>query len=211
MPNYCKDCGIEISAKRQFCSKNCATSYRNWIKVQDGTHNLLSQNGGSENAIRHNNEMVEQGIHPFLSGNMSEDSLELKSEGIRKARLKESSEGNHPWQSLSSRINNEYSRSLSVIDNKGYKDLILYISDCEFSESIKIGWTSNDYTREFDNRTHSLSNLNSIRVSDSYYIVKLEYDIKLNFCTEEYFSKFNSTEIFPKELKSDIIKFINNY
>ena len=75
----CKECGkdfIPCHLTSEFCSKSCATAWRNKKKLENGTHNF---NNIDRSKIA--KDSVNNRTHPFLKGNMSEDAL--------KKRLKE--------------------------------------------------------------------------------------------------------------------------
>lgn len=204
---FCKNCGKEFipcHKTSEFCSKSCATTWRNKEKIKDGTHNFYSMDKGK--AARN---MIKNGKHPFQKGNMSEEALKRKAEGIKKARLKESKEHRHPWQNPINFINNEYSLSLNKSAKRNLTTVFLYIAECEFDDAIKIGWTYDLNIRERDPRCHNLKNLVQIKSGTPEYILKIEKDIKQKFFNEEYFNKYHSTEIFPKTLKQEILDFIN--
>lgn len=156
-------------------------------------------------------KMVKEGTHPFLKGNMSPEILRKKSEGIRQARLKESSEHKHPWQNPKNFIENEYSRSFSSISKRNLTEAYLYFAECEFPNAFKLGWTSDPTMRENDNRTIKIKNLSIILKGDPKFIIELEKQIKLNFFDESLYKLYNSTEIFPSNLKTDILNFIKNF
>jgi len=205
--NWCKE--KEIPNYQTYCSKSCATSYRNDKAVREGTHNLLSSNGGSKMATENNYKRVADGTHPFF--NMSEESRILAGIGISKARLEESRLGTHPWQQSNSWINNEFSRSLSIIKRDNLQTLSLYYSDCSLDGHFKIGWSRDVDYREIDNRTHQLSNVVELRSGDALFIITLEKDLKWKFFDEERSNRIKSTEIFPNHLKNDILNYVLNY
>ena len=203
----CKQCGKEFTPchkTSEFCSKSCATRYRNNEKIKDGTHNFYNIDRGKTARIR-----IENGTHPFLKGNMSEESLKKKAEGIKLARIKESQEHRHPWQNPRNFIENEYSLSLGRIKKRGLSIVYLYIADCEYDNTFKIGWTYDIKIREKDPRCHDLKNLSIIKSGNPEEIIKLEKEIKIKFFNEKYYSDYKSTEIFPNELKSEILNYIN--
>lgn len=86
--HFCKNCGKEFIPCHKtslFCSKSCATSWRNKEKLKDGTHNFIGMDRGL--AAR---RLVAEGKHPFQKGNMSEEALKRKAKEIKQAKLKES-------------------------------------------------------------------------------------------------------------------------
>lgn len=197
-----------IPDHRTFCSKSCIMKYRNRIAIQNGTHNMLSKNGWSKFMSKRNSDDAKKGIHPFQ--HLSKEVRESNGKLISEARIREAKEGNHPWQSIKSRINNEYSRSLTIIKQKNLKHLFLYISNCEFDGMFKIGWTTDVEWRFWDSRTHELSNVVKLKEGDAEFIVKLEHDIKLKFMNHDYFNKTKSAEIFDNEIKDKVIEYINS-
>jgi hypothetical protein len=203
----CKFCGKEFIPCHKtsvFCSKSCATSFRNREKVKDGTHNFIGMDHGA--AAR---EKVKNGTHPFLKGNMSEESILKQREGIKRARLRESQEHRHPWQNPKNFIENEYSRSNSIMRDYTGK-IYLYIADCpDFEDAFKIGWTRDLEIREKDSRTLEINHLMSLKIDFPEIILKIERDIKIKFFNQEFYNKYHSTEIFPNSLKSEILNFIS--
>lgn len=209
--HFCKNCGKEFIPCHKtslFCSKSCATSWRNKEKLKDGTHNFIGMDKGL--AAR---KLVAEGKHPFQKGNMSEDALKRKAKGIKQARLKESKEHKHAWQQPKNFIENEFSRSFSVLNKSSYtNDIYLYIAECDdYIDAIKIGWTRNIKIREKDSRTIKIKNLQIIKTGKINEILNLEKEIKLKFFNEDYYKLYNSTEIFPIEQKQNILNFINSY
>ena len=204
----CKECGKEFEPCKktsEFCSKSCATSFRNKQKILDGTHNF-NQIDRSKIA----KDRVKKGTHPFLKGNMSEEALKRKAEGISKARKQEAIEHKHAWQNPKNFIENEYSRSLSISRTRELVEVIFYISDTNFPDTFKIGWTYDLEIREKDNRTYKISGLiEELFRGKPEEIILIEKLVKSKFFKEEYFQLYHSTEIFPISLKNDIIDFIN--
>lgn len=202
----CKFCGKEFipcHKTSEFCSKSCATSFRNREKLNNGTHNFIGMDHGKASR-----ELVKLGKHPFQKGNMSEESLEKKLLGIKKARLKEAEEHRHSWQNPKNFIENEYSRSMSVLE-KFNDSIYFYIADCQdFDDAFKIGWTRDLSIREKDSRTMKIMNLEGLRKDSKEIILLLEKELKLRYFNKEYFDKYHSTEIFPKSIKTEIIDFI---
>lgn len=206
--HYCKNCGKEFNPCHKtsvFCSKSCAVSWRNKEKVKDGTHNFNKIDRSAQQKLR-----IENGTHQFLSGNMSDESLKLKAEGIRNARLRESKNGTHPWQNPKNWILNEYRRSLNIAKKRGLSVIDLYISDCEFDGYFKIGWTYNTDMRSWDSRTHEIINPIKVKSGNIESIIQLEMEIKLRFFNLDISKKLNSTEIFPNSIKDEVINFINS-
>lgn len=202
----CKECGKEFEpchSTSEFCSKSCATKYRNKEKLKDGTHNFFNIDRS-----RIAKERVENGTHPFLSGNMSADALERKAKGISEARKQQALEHTHPWQQPKNFINNEYSRSINVSKKRGLTEAILYISDTDIEDTFKIGWTYDLEIRERDGRTRAIHNLTLIVKGSPEEIIEIEKKIKENFFNEEYFGLYGSTEIFPNSIKNDVMEFI---
>lgn len=208
MKKICKQCGKEFKPchkTSEFCSKSCATKYRNDQKMKDGTHNFYNLDR-SKIAL----DKVKNGTHPFLAGNMSEDALKRKAEGISKARKREAENHTHPWQNPKNFIENEYSRSINTGEARGLDIISMYVSDTEYPNTFKIGWTYDISIREKDNRTYSIHNLQLIKTGNYRDIIFLEKQVKLKYFKEEYYKKYKSTEIFPIELKDEILDFINN-
>lgn len=204
----CKECGkdfIPCHLTSEFCSKSCATAWRNKKKLENGTHNF---NNIDRSKIA--KDRVNNGTHPFLKGNMSEDALKRKAEGISKARKRESENHTHPWQQPKNFINNEYSRSLSVSKKRNLTEAILYIADTDYENTFKIGWTYDLDIRERDSRTYSIHNLTMIIKGNIEDIIELERKVKETFFNEDYFKLYNSTEIFPISIKQEILDFINS-
>lgn len=203
----CKWCGnpfVPCHKDSVFCSKSCATSYRNKTKLENGTHNFYNIDRSKIAKDRVNN-----GTHPFLSGNMSEEALQRKYDGISKARKQEASEHRHPWQNPKNFIENEYSRSINTAKERGLSVAILYIAETDFPQTIKIGWTYDINIRENDNRTINIHNLIEIYRDCPDNIILIEKLVKNNFFNSEYYEKYKSTEIFPEVLKNEILDFIN--
>lgn len=188
----------------RFCSKSCATSYRNMVKLKEGTHNFYKIDRSKIAKDR-----VKKGTHPFLSGNMSEDALQRKYEGISKARKREALEHKHPWQNPKNYIENEYSRSLSVAKERKLSIAILYIAETDFPQTIKIGWTYDIVVRENDTRTYKIHNIVEICRGLPEDMILLEKLVKDNFFNPEYYENYKSTEVFPDILKDEILEFIN--
>lgn len=212
MNKICLECGDEFNdykGSMKFCCKSCATSYRNRVAVENGTHNLLSCNGGSEIARNSNYARVANGSHPFLTGNMTEDQLDRKAEGIRLARLRESEEGTQIWQSFTNRINNEYSRSISIVERDDLNSLDLYYAKVD--EYLKIGWSRDSDYRSLDTREFELSDLTCILTANSYSVIDLEYQIKKSFHDDDLGMQTRSTELFQYDKLDEILEFINNY
>jgi len=153
---------------------------------------------------------IEKGTHPFLPDNMTEESLEKKRQGIKSARLRESSKGIHPWQNPWNWIDNEYSRSISVVKKRGLSEIELYVSDCEFDGYFKIGWTYNTEMRYWDSRTHEVKNATKLRSGSPTEILGIERLVKKTYYDEENSKFTNSTEIFPNSKKEIILEFINS-
>lgn len=207
--HYCKNCGKEFIPCHKtslFCSKSCATSWRNKENLKNGTHNFIRIDHG-----KYSRELSKIGKHPFQIGNMSEESLKKKALGIKNARLKESREKKHAWQQPRNFIENEFSRSKSVLLKSNFSgDINLYIAECEnFENAIKIGWTRNISIRAKDKRTVSLKNLKIIKTGKIEEILNIEKEIKIKFFNKIYYSMYKSTEIFPVALKCEILKFID--
>lgn len=203
----CKECGKEfIPCKKtsEFCSKSCATKYRNNQKILDGTHNFYKLDR-SRLAL----DKVNKGIHPFQRGNMSKESLAKKAEGISKARKKEALEHRHAWQNPKNFIENEYSRSISISKSRKLEEVIFYIADTDYPETFKIGWTFDLKIRENDFRTHKILNIQELFRGIPEKVILLEKRVKEAFFNVEYYNSYKSTEIFPISIKEDIIKFIN--
>ena len=204
----CKECGKEFDPFKktsEFCSKSCATKYRNKQKIKDGTHNFYRLDRSSLAKSR-----VENGTHPFLKNNFSEESLKKKAEGISKARKKEAEEHQHAWQNPKNFIENEYSRSLNVSKNRNLEEVIFYIAETNIEGTFKIGWTYNIEIREKDERNcYTVSNLVELFRGTPDDIILIEKLVKLEFFNEEYYKLYHSTEIFPIKLKDDILNFIN--
>lgn len=212
MNKICLECGDEFNdykGSMKFCCKSCAMTYRNRLAVENGTHNLLSCNGGSEIARKSNYARIANGSHPFLTGNMTEDQLDRKAEGIKLARLREAEKGTHIWQSFTNRINNEYSRSISIVERDDLDSLDLYYA--KVGEYLKIGWSRNSDYRSLDNREFELSDLTCILTADPYSVIDLEYQIKLRFHDDKLWSLTKSTELFQYDKLDEILEFINNY
>lgn len=204
----CKQCGKEFLPCHKtsvFCSKSCATSFRNLSKMKDGSHNFYNLDRSSLARSK-----VLNGTHPFLSGNMSEDALKRKAEGIKKARILEAQEHRHAWQDPKNFINNEYSRSLSSIDNRKVSELVLYIGETEFENTFKIGWTYDLKIREKDSRTTTISNLKEIMRGNPKFIVDVEKMVKEKFFSRSYYDSYKSTEIFPNSIKDKVLDYINS-
>lgn len=193
----CKECGKEIPERLTFCSRSCATRYNNKIRVQNGTLNLLSKNGGSELARRHNKEMSESGIHPFLKENFSEEMRvsngKKHSEWVRNNQVNSNS---HPWQLRNSRINNEYSREMSIYKNSNVKTVYLYIAiPKDFPNSIKIGVSRDLSMREVDSR-FPISDVKELYRGGFEIICEMERELKFKFSSEDTFQRYGSYEIF---------------
>ena len=205
----CKNCGCKSLRVYggEFCSINCCTTHRNNKMIDEGTHNF-TEPGFHEYVL---DCQIKKGLHPFQSGNMDEDALKRKAIGISKARQLEAESGIHIWQRLDTRINNEWSRSLSVAESRGLTEIYLYISDCEYENRFKIGWTYDTYCRSLDTRTHDLSNLEVIKVGSPEFIINLERDIKVKFKDEKFYKEFHVTEMFDESLRSEILLFVENY
>lgn len=206
--HYCKNCGKEFNPCHKtsvFCSKSCATSWRNKEKVKDGTHNFNKIDRREQQRIR-----VENGTHPFVKGNMSEASLKLKAEGIRKARIRETEDGRHPWQDPKNWILNEHNRSLNVAKKRRLTEIELYIANCEFDGYFKIGWTYNTDMRYWDVRTHEVIDAVKLKSGGIDYIIGLEMKVKLKFFNPIISRELNSTEIFPNSIKDEVLDFINS-
>lgn len=202
----CKECKKEFEpchSTSEFCSKSCATKYRNLKKLKDGTHNFFNIDRS-----KIAKERVKNGTHPFLTGNMSLDALERKAKGISKARKQQSAEHLHPWQQPKNFINNEYSRSINVSKKRNLTEAMLYISDTEIEDTFKVGWTYDLKIREKDSRTYIIHNLKLIVKGNPEEIIDIEKKIKEKFFNEKYFNLYNSTEIFPNSIKDDVISFI---
>ena len=110
---------------------------------------------------------------------MDEETLKRKFEGISRARKQEAKVGTHIWQRPETWINNEYSRSLSVITKRNLNLIHLYIADCDVEECFKIGWTSDITMREMDKRTRDLSNLVIVKSGNPIDIINLEKEYKV--------------------------------
>lgn len=204
----CKNCNKEFNPchkTSEFCSKSCATSWRNKQKVKDGTHNFNKLDRASLAKKR-----IENGTHPFLKGNMSEESLEKKHLGIKLARLNESKNGVHPWQNPKNWIDNEFSRSKGVVKKRNLDYIELYVSDCEFDGYFKIGWTYNTSMRYWDSRTHEVKNAVMIKSGNPDFILNCERLVKKKFFNEEISRRLDSTEIFPNCIKSEVIEYIES-
>lgn len=203
----CKNCNKEFQPchkTSEFCSKNCATSFRNKQKLLEGTHNFLNIDR-SKLAL----DRVRLGTHPFIKGNMSEDTLKKKAIGISNARKKEAKEHRHPWQNPKNFIENEYIRSLNISKSRGLTEVIMYISDTNFKDTFKIGWTYDLKIRSKDNRTIELYNLSEIFKGIPEDVILIEKLTKQKFFNEDYYVLYKSTEIFPIEIKDEVINFIN--
>ena len=203
----CKWCGKPFTPCHKtsvFCSKSCATSYRNFEKLKNGTHNF---NKIDRSKIA--KERVLNGTHPFLKGNMSKEALEKKAKGISEARKREAKEHKHAWQNPKNFILNEFSRSLNTAKNRDLSTAIFYIAETDFPDTFKIGWTYSLEIREQDNRTIKIHNLIEIFQDSPENVILIEKLVKETFFNPEYFAIYNSTEIFPVSLKNDILDFIN--
>lgn len=204
----CKQCGKIFTPCHKtslFCSKSCATRFRNLQKLKDGSHNFYNLDYSSLAKSK-----VINGTHPFLSGNMSEDALRKKAKGIREARLLESKQHKHAWQNPKNFINNEYSRSLSSISNRNVSEIVLYIGETEYEGTFKIGWTYDLKIREKDNRTTTIRNLKEVLRGSPEKIIRIEKDVKEKFFSKSYYDSYKSTEIFPSGIKDKVIKFIKS-
>lgn len=214
----CPQCGKNLEwygslqrSLHRFCSKSCEMKYENNKRLKNGTHNFMVENGGNELRDSIRKELLKSGKHPFQNGNMSEDALKKKHEGIRLARNRETELGKHPWQSAKSRINNEKSRLLSVLSDKLDSIYQIYIADTDFNDYFKFGVSYNIDIRRFDNRTYELKNLvciRSMKVSDA---IELEYQLKLKYLDESNYKLTGSYEMIPVKFKDEVINFINNY
>lgn len=205
----CQECKYDSYRKYAgiFCSKTCCISNRNKSRMASGTHEFQIP-GFIDNARA---IQLSKGLHPFQSGNMNSESLKLKAEGISKARIREKHTGTHIWQRPFVWINNEFSRSLTVVSRDKLSILYLYISDCELQDHFKIGWTRDSRIRSIDTRTHLLNNVMELRSGIPLMILELEKDIKLKFYNEQFSIKNKTTEIFPNSIKSEVLDFINKY
>lgn len=211
MVKICKNCGKQYEGYGlTFCSKSCAITYRNNEKVRNGTLNLLSKNGGSELAVRHNQEMVEQGIHPFLNQNKSNEFVEKQSQGISEARKREAEEGTHIWQRPEVRINNEWSKEYSVCERDGIKMMYLYLAECNIPGHFKFGVTRDIDYRTWDTRSWELTNIEELLYGSYDKIIDLERDLKHHFLNEERFKKFNSGEVLPIGLLDEFREFVKS-
>ena len=203
----CKQCGkkfVPCHPTSEFCSKGCATKYRNLRKLEDGTHNFYNIDRS-----KIAKERVENGTHPFLTGNMSEDALKRKAIGISEARKREAEKHQHPWQNPINFIENEYSRSINVSNSRGLTEAIFYIADTEFTDTFKIGWTYDTEIRERDTRTTQLHNLCELLRGIPEDIISLEKAVKQKFFCEGYYDIYKSTEIFPNSIRQEVLDFIN--
>jgi hypothetical protein len=207
MKRICKNCGKEFTPCKktsEFCSKSCATSYRNKQKIRDGTHNF---NKIDRSKIA--KDRVENGTHPFLKGNMKEDALKRKAEGISKARKLEAKEHKHPWQNPKNFIENEYSRSINTSKSRNLKEIIFYLSKTEYNDTFKIGWTYDTEIREKDNRTYQITGITELFRGCPDEVILIEKLTKQKFFNKDYYELYHSTEIFPNSLKNEILEFIN--
>lgn len=204
----CPECGIEVEGKK-FCSKSCAVKYNNRLRVQNGTCNLLKKNGGSELARRHNLEMSKQGIHPFLKGNFSEETRAENGKKHSKWVLENQCKtGEHPWTLRESRINNEYSRELSIYNRRGVTKLYLYVAKVPgFDSALKIG-VSSDLSMRLNDGRFPISDIKELKFGDTNDILKMERDLKRHFSSDDTFSKYSSYEILDVS-EIDIINFIS--
>lgn len=204
----CKNCNKEFNPchkTSEFCSKSCATSWRNKQKVKDGTHNFNKIDRSSLAKSR-----LKNGTHPLLKENMSKESLEKKHLGIKLARIDESRRGVHPWQNPKNWIDNEFSRSKNVVKKRNLDYIELYMSDCEYDGYFKIGWTYNTDMRYWDSRTHEVKNAVKIKSGNPNDILEYERLIKKKFFNENISKELNSTEIFPNNIKSEVLEFVKS-
>lgn len=204
----CEHCNCKSARKyaKTFCSKGCYLTKRNLSKIVDGSHNF-----GHEYSKRSTAIQISKGLHPFQKGNMDEETLKRKFEGISRARKQEAKVGTHIWQRPETWINNEYSRSLSVITKRNLNLIHLYIADCDVEECFKIGWTSDITMREMDKRTRDLSNLVIVKSGNPIDIINLEKIIKLKFLNVDFSYKHKSTEIFPNSMRDAVVKYIQEF
>lgn len=204
-------------------SRSLAESENNSIKIKNGTHNLLSRNrskhflkGGEyyssvarDRAIK----QVEDGNHPWAGENgtslfhrrVEEGSIFLFntefSSNLQKERM---SKGIHQFQMKEVDIKADRSFFL----NKGSltDTCYFYIAMVEGdSDNIKIGATEDPEYRSHFHHMKSYESIEIIRTGDRTYIANLEYNVKLKF--KDFTSK--GTETFPKEMKDEILEFIN--
>lgn len=141
-------------------------------------------------------ERVKNGTHPWLKGGNNDASKRMKN-------LAES--GRHPWQKKTNRVKSHYKSFIS----KGNLDDVcsLYITELESDPSIiKIGASHDVDRRSGFHGNCGYKNLQVLKVSDRLSIGDLEMKIKNHFIDNSIGS---SVEIFPIELRNDIINFIN--
>lgn len=207
----CKNCGKEYEGWGvSFCSKSCASKYRADEAVRNGTSRFLEKNNpGWHSQIA--KSQLENGTHPFLNQNKSDEFKANQSKGISEARKREAESGNHPFQSRLARINNTYKSYLT----RGSLDdpMVFYIAKCkDYPDWTKIG-------------TALLSRIPGRFYQGNYSEVKFykltrklaldaEREVKLwlhanNYCDEKE-SEWCKPE-FTSELYSELPKLLENF
>lgn len=211
MLKVCPNCGQEFETRdgrQECCSKHCSISLSHKRRKESGKPHHWSKESGYDHKA-HNEDMVKKGIHPFLKQNFSEETRVENGHKISDARHKEAEEHKHIWQQRETRIRNEYSREMNIYSKKGINSLQLYMSEVpDLNNVIKIGVTIDINMRGNDQRFPILNPI--VIKSGDLSILELERDIKLKFSSNETFNKYKSYEIYPIELKEEILKFINN-
>lgn len=214
----CPNCGKNVEwqgtipgSLNKFCNKSCEMKYENKRRLAEGSHNFSNENGGKELRDRIRNKLISEGRHPFQPGNMSDEALARKHEGIRLARIAEAESGNHPWQSAKSRINNEKSRLLNNLKDKLMDTYQIYFADTEFEGYFKFGISYNINIREYDSRTYKIHNLICIREMKASDAIELEYELKFKYLEHTNYLLTNSYEMLPIEFKDEVKSFIENY
>lgn len=203
-------------------SRSLAERENNRIRVENGTHILLSQNRSghfikgkdyyssvaSERAIR----QVNNGLHPWAGENgtrlfhkrVEEGSIFLFntefSSNLQKERI---SKGVHQFQDKEISIKADR----TIFLNKGdiNDECYFYISKVKGDkDNFKIGVTSDPEYRMKFHHMEEYESLEIKRTSDRTTIANLEYEVKLKF--KDFTSK--GTETFPNYMREEIENFI---
>jgi len=187
-------------------SPSCNSKQSNKTRVESGTHNFLTENGGSETMSMIQQKLVAEGKHPFQNPKVRE-LQRLKNLEVQHNLIEN---GIHPFQKFESRAKSNRSSESKYLSN--YNKIYLY--KAEFNPKldgyIKLGVTYNPEIRVNENR-YPLSNIETLLYSDREFILDLELDLKLRYADRDIYDKLSITEAYPIQKLDEILQFINEY
>lgn len=182
--------------------RSIQTTTSNLQRVNEGTHNFLTENGGAEASRERQNSIIKTGLHPFQTRTAK------MSESAREYQLNLIESGDHPFQKFESKCVADKSLQFSNIHGE---IIYLYISDIiDVTSHFKIGVTLNPELRLLGG-SRNLVNLTAICIGNKCDILNLECDLKLKFADREKFNSDRVTEYYKISDKNDILNYINNY